>query len=183
MPLMAHVSGQFSVCDVGAGVADFHHFLLDKEIPHVYTGVEVVQEMVDAVHAHNLDIRIFNRDILEETFEEKFDFLVASGIFNFPGQTPVEDWEAFVFSMVEKMYQLARVGISFNGLTTFSTFRDSDLYYLDPSVVLDFVQRSLGRHCEIRMSSPLFEVTYTVFKPDSIRQKYSQAELQKYHAN
>ena len=179
---MEYVSGQFSVCDVGAGVADLHHFLLDKEVPHTYTGVEIVQEMVDAVYADNPDIRILNKDILGEEFEEEFDFVVASGVFNFPGQTPIEEWESFVFSMVEKMYRLAKVGISFNALTTYSTFRDSDLFYLDPSVVLDFAQRSLGRHCEIRMSSPLFEVTYTVFKPESMKQKYSQAEFQKYHA-
>jgi len=181
-PLMANMSGQFSVCDVGAGVADFHHFLLNKEIPHSYTGVEIVQEMIDAVHADNPEIRILNRDILEEGFDEEFDFLVANGVFNFPGQTSVEEWESFVFSMIEKMYRLARVGVSFNALTTYSTFQDLDLYYLDPSVVLEFVQRSLGRHCEIRMSSPLFEVTYTVFKPESIKRRYPQAEFQKYHA-
>lgn len=181
-PLLAQVSGSFSVCDVGSGIADLHHFLVAKGVEHNYTGIEVVQEMVDAVLAETPSIRLLNEDILAEQFVEEFDFLVASGTFNLPAETPYSVWEPFVYSMIEKMFGLARIGISFNGLTTFSTFRQPDLHYMDPVVVLDFIQRRLGRYCEVRMASPLYEVTYTVFKSEHVQQKYTQAEFRKYFA-
>ena len=126
------------------------------------------------------EIEILEIDFLDNIFKNKFDFLVLSGAFNLPGEVKEEEWNTFVFNMIEKMFLLCEIGISFNFLTTYTTFRSANLFYLSPTEVFDFVQTKLSRFCILNSAYPLYEVTCTVLKKDAIKDKYIHPDYSKY---
>ncbi len=182
-PLLAYKSSDFTICDVGSGVCDLHKFLQTKEIKHIYTGIEIVQEMVDTAKSIYPEINVINQDLLADDYQQKFDFCVLSGTFNLPGQTDRNDWLNFTLAVIKKMYTLSNVGIAFNALTAYSTFNAPELFYLDPKITLDFIKKNLSRHCQIMMSSPLYEDTYIVLKPEAVSKQYAAPEFDKYLKN
>jgi hypothetical protein len=154
--LMEHLlrvrSSHFSICDVGSGTAELHSLLTQRCVGHTYTGIEIVPEMVSTV----------------------------SGTFNLPGRTPRRRWEQFVFDVISKMYDLADVGISFNALTSFSTYQAKELFYLNPAKVVEFILGNLSRFCLVNCAYPLYEVTYTVLRPEIVKQQFGHDDFGKY---
>lgn len=179
-PLQAYKPSGFSICDVGAGVCDLHRFLQAKQIQHDYTGIEIVQEMVDTAKRAYPQINIINQDILADNYQQKFDFCVLSGAFNLPGDTDRNDWLNFILAVIKKMYALSEIGIAFNALTAYSTFNAPELFYLDPTITIDYIKQNLSRHCQVLMSSPLYEDTYVVIKPEAVSANYPAKEFDKY---
>lgn len=182
-PLLVHKASDFTLCDVGSGVCDLHKFLNTRQIKHEYTGIEIVQEMIDSTKQEMPHLRLLNEDILADDFNEKFDFCVLSGTFNMPGSIAHGDWQSFIFKVIKKMYSLSNVGIAFNALTTYSTFKADDLFYLDPNQTIDFIQKNISRHCAVYMDSPLYEVTYVILNPETKRKQFPSAEFDKYFKN
>ena len=45
--------------DIGSGTCDFHKYLLDNNIPHEYSGTEIVQEMIDYSLSQYTEIELF----------------------------------------------------------------------------------------------------------------------------
>jgi len=179
-PLLPFRANGFSICDVGSGTGDLHQYLLDRGIAHDYKGIEIVPEMVDYSLNKYPDIEIFNVDLLSYQFDRKFDFVVLSGTFNIPGGVLEDQWKDFIFSAIKRMFELCNTGISFNALTTYSTFSASELFYLDPAEVLSYIQSHISRFCYINTAYPLYEVSYSVFKPEAIRDRFKHADFDKY---
>jgi hypothetical protein len=182
--LMEHLlrvrSSHFSICDVGSGTAELHSLLTQRCVGHTYTGIEIVPEMVSTSSEQYPSARILNLDFLDSAFKERFDFLVVSGTFNLPGRTPRRRWEQFVFDVISKMYDLADVGISFNALTSFSTYQAKELFYLNPAKVVEFILGNLSRFCLVNCAYPLYEVTYTVLRPEIVKQQFGHDDFGKY---
>jgi hypothetical protein len=170
----------FSICDIGSGLCDLHKYLIDLGIQHDYTGIEIVPEMVSIASQTYPEAKILNADFLNPSFDGQFDFIVLSGTFNLPGSTPSEDWEKYVFAMIKQMYEKSNLAISFNALTTYTTFRSNELFYLNPEKTFSFIQNTLSRFCMLNTFYPLFECTYTVIKPQIMQQLYFQPEFSKY---
>lgn len=179
-PLLAHRPTGFSICDIGSGMCDLHQFLNEAGVVHNYTGIEIVPEMVTAAQKIHPQARILNLDFLDPGFQERFDFVVLSGTFNIPGSTAAPEWEKFLYDMIGCMFDRADVAISFNALTTYTTFRSEALFYMNPEKVLSFIQNRLSRFYCISSAYPLFEHTYTVFRPAAMSQDYPQIEFDKY---
>mgnify|MGYP006908448159 FL=1 len=115
--------------------------------------------------------------------KELYDFTVLSGTFNLPGEVNRLDWEKFCFDMITKMFSTSKKAISFNFLTSYSTFTDESLFYMDPSKVFDFCMKNLSRYVFVNHGSPLYEYTITVFKKSFMSQKYHQDDFKKYFKN
>jgi hypothetical protein len=172
----------FSICDIGSGVCDLHAYLNQRGIKHEYTGIEIVPEMVSASKLLYPEINVLEGDILEtiDFSEKKFDFVVLSGVFNLPGEVSNDEWEVFVFRMIENMFEISNKAISFNALTTYTTFRSEELYYLDSFKVIEFIQRKLSRFYSLNSSYPLYENTYTIYKESYIEESFPAQEFKKY---
>lgn len=104
-----------SIADVGCGVGDFLAFLRDGGWRDGrYDGFDIVPEMIDAARRKQRGRggRFAVRDVLVEGFPRRYDYVVASGIFNLR----VEGHERFLRSTVEAMYAACRRGVAFNVL-------------------------------------------------------------------
>ena len=170
----------FSVCDVGCGMADLHRYMNANAISHDYTGIEIVPEMVEQTRSKYPDIEVLDVDLQTHDFRSVFDFCVLSGTFNLPGDVSETGWEEFVLNTIERMYGLAGIGISFNLLTSYSTFKAKELFYADPAEIYDFLQKKLSRFIMVDTTSPLFELTFTVLRPEAVRARYDHPDLKKY---
>ncbi len=182
-PLLKYKSTDFSICDIGSGVCDFHQYLEDMQIKHQYTGVEIVPEMVVQSKVKYPEIEVLETDFLADSFTRKFDFVTLSGTFNIPGSIAPEAWKAFILQCITKMYQSCNIGISFNALTNYSTFNDPTLYYLSAADIFHHIQSTLSRFCIINTAYPLYEVSYTVLKPETVQAQFGHSDFERYFKN
>lgn len=183
--LLSHIApqeGRFTIHDVGCGIAHLHDFLLDRDIAHEYSGTEIVQEMIDAARAKHPGVRFYNRDILLESCEDEYDYVVLSGVFNIPGNVPVPDWKQFAFALISKMFSMCRRAIAFNFLTAHNTFSSPDLAYFKPEEIFEFCVENLSRFVVLDHGYPLYEFSITVWKPGYVKSRYPEDAFSRYFA-
>lgn len=173
-------NNDYSVHDVGCGICDTYEYLKVINPNITYSGTEIVQEMIDLVAIKHPEITVFNRDIIENPPQEKYDLVVLSGTFNLPGGIDRNEWKAFTLAMISRMFDMCTVGISFNFLTTYADFYHEDMFYISPGEILDYCNKNLSRFVIMDHSSPLFEHTTTVFRESHIAQQNPQKDLVKY---
>ena len=179
-PLAPFAAEAFSIHDVGAGSAELHNYLSRRGIAHRYSGTEIVPEMVAAARAKFPDITMHCRSVADASVEERYDFVVLCGTFNQPGDVPRDEWSAFVFETLRKMFAMSRYAISFNFLTSYHTYSIERLCYLDPFEVGDFCIRELSRFTCVDHALPLFEANIAVFTQECMKRAYPDPALAKY---
>jgi hypothetical protein len=182
-PLLSFAPEYFSLHDVGAGPADLHKYLLERNIAHRYSGSEIVPEMVQTASHKFSDIQIYCRAIEEAPANEKYDFVVLCGTFNMPGETLPDEWACFVTDTIRKMYSMCRLGISFNFLTSYNTFSVPDLFYIDPFRTTQFCLKELSRFTSLDHAYPLYEATITVLTKECMKEAYREEHFAKYFKN
>jgi hypothetical protein len=74
------------------------------------------------------------------------------------------EWEAYVFSLVERLWSYSKRGFAFNSLTSYSDRERMrrDLYYPDPARLFDFCKRNLSRNVSVLHDYGLYEFTILV---------------------
>ena len=108
------------------------------------------------------------------------DILVLSGIFNLKVDVPSATWKSYVEETLVKIFQMSKIGVSFNFLTDCSNVSDSELQYYDPREMFDFCHTNLSRFINIDHSYPLYEFSVTVFKPHYIEKENTHDNFKKY---
>jgi SAM-dependent methyltransferase len=117
-----------SVADVGCGVGDFLGFLRDGGWRgRGYEGFDIVPEMIAAARRKQRGRggRFEVREVLAEGFPRRYDYVVASGIFNLR----IEEHDRFLRRMVEAMYAACRRGVAFNVLQPVPRLTDREKAY------------------------------------------------------
>lgn len=99
-PLLDIKDSDFSICDFGAGLCHLHEYLNERNIKHNYTGIEIVPEMNEYSKEKHKNISIIDIDFLDNSYNSKFDFLVLSGTLNLKGNISTEQWEEYVFEII-----------------------------------------------------------------------------------
>ena len=175
-------SGEFSVHEVGCGLGDFGAYLGERHPAARYSGSDIVEPFVEACRKRFPASRFELRDVSAGAGEERYDFVVQSGMFNPRLDTPVEEWREFVFHTLEAMYRMARKALVTDFLTTYSDAerRRDDLFYLDPRELIDEVHRRFSRHVTIDASGPLYEYTAVVYRPEQVRALHPGTEFDRY---
>jgi hypothetical protein len=180
--IMPHLGERATIHDVGSGVCDLYQFLklsrLDQRV--IYSGTEIVQEMIDNAAQKYPEVTLWNRNFLDGSIDERYDFVVLSGTLNLLAGLEGDAWKRMCLALIEKMYSHANRGIAFNFLNTYRTFSDPLLYYFDPNEIFDFATKHLSRFVFLDASYPLYECTVTVFKKDYMSAFYCQNDFEKY---
>lgn len=123
-----------SVLDVGCGLADLLAYLESRAIPATYTGYDIAPAMLEAARRRFPDAELKRIDLLADPVHTpRFDFVLASGIFNLR----TTDSYAYLEAMARRMYRVCRRGVAFNSLSTMATIADPDQFLADPMKVLD----------------------------------------------
>lgn len=169
------VAPEDSVLDVGCGLAHLAHWLRAQGHRGVYTGIDIAPLMVEAARRRDPELDVREVDLLEpDALEgERFDHVLACGVFTEHFDIEYDDFERFVERLVTRMWQVADVSVGFNMLTDHVDFRVDRLHYASPSRWLEFA-RSLTRHVVVRHDYPAFFFTVQLFREP---RRYSQWSL------
>lgn len=152
----------YSILDYGCGYGALLDYLLNRgdSITH-YIGYDVAGPMVQEAKA-----RVRDSDIVTDDPSElkKVDYCVASGIFNVKLTCPDRTWLEYVTEMVDHIASLSGRGFAFNMLTKHSDpeYMRGDLYYADPSWMLEYCAQKFSRHVAVLHDYELYEFTVRV---------------------
>lgn len=175
--LFRHEKGMFSVHEVGCGLGHFKEYLDAAGRACEYSGCDIVPDFIDKGREKFPGCRFFLQNIgddyrhIDEGIKGK-DYYCLNGTFNPKEDATVEEWETFVFKSIENMYRMARKGICFNFLTSYSDFYDDKLYYADPLRIMDWSIRHLSRFVSVSQDTPLYEFFVYVYKKEFVKGEY-----------
>ena len=125
-----------SLLDVGCGLGDLLAFLTARGIAVEYTGVDIVEKMVERARRQHPAARFIHADpFADDPFgEERFDVVFCSGTFNLD----LGNDRQFVPRALKRLSELAREYLVFNLLHVRAASHGYCAYY-DPAEVLPWV--------------------------------------------
>ncbi len=153
-----------SILDVGCGAAELNNMLKTRSLNCVYHGLDLVQNMVDAVNTRFGEGTAFQGNLLEMEMVGKYDYVVASGTFNAKLNNDEDDWRIFFFKNLEMMFKCCNRAIIFNCMSQFVEWRYERLYYVNINDFSNYIVNNLSRKFVLDHSYPLFECTFVVYK-------------------
>lgn len=155
----------FSVLDYGCGYGAFLNYLKAGYDNFSYFGLDISEEMI----SHALRLHEAGKWLTFKTelgAGERFDYVVASGLFNVRLDKPDDVWLQYILETLDRFDELAAKGFSFNILTSYS---DKDkqrdhLYYADPLFFFDHCKKKFSRNVALLHDYDLYEFTIIVRK-------------------
>lgn len=129
------ISAGDSVLDVGCGLADFNEWLQQNRPGVNYSGIDITPEMIMRAKARFPDVDLFNATIFDlKNPEKKYDYVVASGIFFFRKENPMD----YMVHVINSMFRISSKGVAFNSLSTWAKNRTDGEFLADPCEVIDY---------------------------------------------
>lgn len=150
------------VLDFGCGTGQLFSFL-QRSIGYEgeYVGYDISPEAIELAQSAHPNGRFEVRNVLEQPAEERFDYVLVSGVFN----NLITDNRTFFETVSRHLMVQAKVGYAFNMLSRFVDYFDDGLYYEDPLHAFRFCKEQL---------SPLVTLRHDyAVRPDSIPFEFS----------
>jgi SAM-dependent methyltransferase len=122
--------------DVGCGFGDFLSWLNARGVEPRYTGLDICRPMIERCRKRFADSEacFMIGDALTFVTDEPYDYIVASGIFGYKAH----DTRKRVQPTLERLFDLARIGLAVNFLSCRAPTRSPGRLYLQPADVLQF---------------------------------------------
>lgn len=163
------VAKDSKVLDFGCGTGQLLSFL-QRSLGYEgeYVGYDISPEAIELARSNHPAGRFEVRNILEQPAEERFDYVLVSGVFN----NLVSDNRAFFEAISRRLMAQAESGYAFNMLSRFVDYFDDGLYYEDPLHAFRFCKEQLSplvtlRHdYAVRPGSMPFEFSIYVRRTD-----------------
>ncbi|HUY33259.1 MAG TPA: class I SAM-dependent methyltransferase [Pirellulales bacterium] len=154
-----------SILDVGCGFGDLYDFLLRAGYRGRYTGLDLVPELIEAGRAAYpaADLRV--ADLAELGSDERFDLVVASGIFN-AKLSHEPSWNHMTVTLA-RMFALCEVAAATDFLTSYVDFERADLHYVSPEQTFRFA-KGLTRRVILAHHYMPFEFAICLYKDDRV---------------
>lgn len=127
------------VLDVGCGLGHLLDFFEQRGLRVDYTGYDICAPLLEQARLRHPNARFEHRDLLADPPSQRFDIVLASGVF---GVAP-PDPEPFILELVRAMFALCDRALAFNMLSAPYFARHpleaipETYYYADPGLVLD----------------------------------------------
>lgn len=153
-----------SVLDIGCGFGDLVVTLRRKADVFKYLGCDLCFDLVDEGKKRYPGAQFVVGDFLETEFNDKIDWAIASGPFNYKFQHM--DNYSFIKSVMVKAHGLVTDGFSFDFISNKVDYKDDHIFYSAPDKVLSMAYE-LSRNVVLRSDYMPFEFSIFVFKDDS----------------
>ena len=130
-----------SILDVGCGFGDFLKYLWWTGVrPESYVGIDMMEKTISEawkIHAADREhaaenVRFTCGNFLEWESPERFDYVIASGIFSIK----TADWRSNVEEVLGKMYSMADRGVAVNFLSAMHEPKIETSMYAEPREIL-----------------------------------------------
>ncbi len=155
-----------SVLDIGCGFGDLNKVLKIKFDKYKYTGIDVVDCLIqqgDGIFSSS-NIKLICGDFLNYNFEEKFDYAIASGIFNF--KLSDMDNYSYIESVIVKALNICSIGIAFDFLSDKVDYQYEHTFHSSPEEILRIAYK-YSRKVILRNDYMPFEFAIYIYKDDT----------------
>ena len=159
-----------SVIDIGCGFGDLNKVLKLKFGEYHHTGIDVVECLIqqgNEIFSNNYT-KLICGDFLNYNFDEKFDYAIASGIFNFK-LSDIDNY-SYIESIIEKALNICTIGIAFDFLSDKVDFQYEHTFHSRPEEILRIAYK-YSRRVILRNDYMPFEFCIFIFKDDSFDPK------------
>lgn len=153
----------FSINDYGCGYGALVDYMISKRYEFQYCGFDISEQMI--AKARELHQGLPQCEFTTDSdATDMADYTVASGLFNVKLHIDGAEWEKYLFSTLERIAGLSKLGFAFNALTKYSDpeHMRPDLYYADPLRLFDYCKRSFSKYVALLHDYPLYEFTMLV---------------------
>lgn len=147
-----------SVFDVGCGLGTLYDFLKNNEIETAYTGIDILQDMIEKAIERNPEAEFACCDILAESDFNSVDVVYASGIFNLKQ----DNNSGFIKKAMDVFLNIADEAVVFNLLHTNSKNREDMYFYTNPEQMTTLLQEFTGRFSKVQFFQSYLENDFTV---------------------
>lgn len=148
------------ILDVGCGLGNLLEYLNHRNIPVVYTGVDILPDMIAQAKQKGMQGDFYCLDVFKDNpfLEGQFDVVYASGIFNLN----LGNNQPFLQKALEKFFFLASQSVAFNLLHHLSPDRENTYYYFSPDEVAELLESMPIDLQEVRMIEQYLKNDFTV---------------------
>lgn len=156
---------KYSLIDYGCGYGALYDYLKKFGHDFIYTGYDIVEKMISDgkdSHAGIPDCHFTTN----ESDLTAADYVLESGVFNIKLNADYKEWTDYTIKKINKMNTLAKKGLAFNMLTSYSDqeYMRSNLYYADPCFFFDYCKRNFSRNVALLHDYELYDFTIIVRK-------------------
>jgi SAM-dependent methyltransferase len=155
-----------SLLDVGCGYGSLLDLVKKRDLVLDYTGIDLCDSMIDAARSRHLDATWLVGDLIDCDDDIRFDYVVCNGVFTQKLSASVKQMDDYLRVLVNRMFQICRVGIAFNVMTTHVNYMSPNLYYRNPIELLGWCMSELSSKIRIDHSYPLYEYTVCLYRAD-----------------
>ena len=150
-----------SVLDAGCGFGDLFDYMQQQGFRNFnYQGLDINNAFIEiAKKKHPAPATFMVKNFLDEELKMPVDFVLSSGIFNFK----LDDNMDFINASFGKFNSLSKRGFAANFLSDKGTFKSEEMYYADPSEILDLAYQ-YSNNIVVRNDYMPFEFTVFVNK-------------------
>lgn len=150
-----------SILDVGCGFGDLYDYCLMNNWQGEYLGIDINQNLLNVAINQYPSIKTEKIDLLEDKFEQKFDWVLSSGVFN--AKLEAEDNIGYITKMLTKMFTTSNKGVACDFMTTYVDYQHPIAYHLDPAEAIA-IGKKLTDRLIIRMDYLKYEFCLYLYK-------------------
>jgi hypothetical protein len=167
--LPKHRHSNVSIHEIGCGMAHMRDYLRENSFPYIYSGSDALPRMLEISKSRHPDVQFFRFNILTDPpLDERYDYVVMNGVFHYLAEgVSWEEWRDEVRAMIQKAWEMARVGIAFNLMTDMVDWRDPHLFYINPCEVIPWI-RELTRLFVVKQDYYPFEFSVFAYREENI---------------
>ena len=158
-----------TILDIGCGFGDFNNILQKKVGDNYrYVGIDIVPVLIEKAKTlyNGNNIQFICDDFLSHNFNEGFDYIIASGIFNF--KLSIGSNYSFIENIIKKSFKLCYDGFAFDFLSDKVDYKYEKTFHSSPEKILKTAFK-YSRNIVLRNDYMPFEFSLFVFKDDSFK--------------
>jgi hypothetical protein len=108
--------------------------------------VDINENFINMAKKKHPEARFLVLDIEEAQLREEFDITFAIGVFNLK----VPEVKESMKNCIKRLFCLSREALHFDLLSTRTSTRDVELFYMEPDEILNFILQYLSRKVILR---------------------------------
>lgn len=149
-----------SVCDIGCGFGDLYPYLLNRFGKLDYFGIDICPTLIEEAQKQFPQGKFEVRNILDNPSQEKFDYVLSSGVLNFKTGPDHLD---YVHKMVKAMYSMCKKGLAVNFLTKYVDYELEKDFHFSPETAFSMAMK-YSRWVTLKHNYPLYEFTLFIYR-------------------
>ena len=156
-----------SLLDVGCGYGSLNELVVSRGLSLDYIGIDMCSQMIEVAKEKYPSSKWLVGDILAIEGKRRFDYIICNGVLTQKLDVSIRDMDQFLLNLVTRMYELCRIGVAFNVMTTHVNFMASNLYYRNPAELLGWCMTALTPRVRLDHAYPLYEYTIYLYREDA----------------